>query len=177
MDADSIQSIVSALAWPAVVLILLVIFFLLFRAEIRQLLDRTRTAKLPWGSTFDFEDPRVSPEETGPFGDIVKWGNSGNLFWLGHDLMWTVDVLLRNAPRQQIARGLRQSLHHIGALGLTDSAMMTRLDRLKEEAERSLEREWTPQRRQEYAREVYSILGGVAKLAEANQPDFDPGLG
>jgi hypothetical protein len=108
-----------------------------------------------------------------PRADSIKWDKSGNLFWASHDLMWTIDALLTGAPRETIGYGLRQSLHHIQALGFDGSPIESRLAKLKARAEETTD--WTPSLRSSYATALASIKDAIGDLASANQPDFDPG--
>jgi len=145
-------------------------------------------AELP-GSAFEFGDasidkpvqqPSPEPETESaakakqPKGDSIKWGKTGNLFWAGNDLMWTIDVLLRGAPRERIARGLKQSLHHVSSLGFVGTPIESRLARLKAEADSTLQKDWTPSRRNEYARELFSLITDIGQRASANQVDYEP---
>ena len=128
-----------AWAWPVVVLLVLVVF----RKQIPGILGRVRELAFP-GLRIAFgygeasvdpvaeleahvvgvpvaaeevsalaHGPDAAPEESLKPG--IRWENSGNLFWLGRDLMWTMDMLLRGAPAEQIRFGLGQSLHPFGS--------------------------------------------------------------
>ena len=172
--------IVQTLKWPIVVLIVLLVLIVVCRKEIRNLLGRIKQAKLPWGGV-SFEDDQgksshdiaaSSEVETLSVNERIKWNNSGNLFWLAHDLMWTINALSLNAPRDAISHGLKQSLHHIRELGFSGDAIEVRLARLKDEAERTLESDWSVSKRQEYVQELHSIIGQAGALAKANQPGF-----
>jgi hypothetical protein len=46
---------------------------------------------------------------------------TGNLYWLGRDLMWIADTLLRQGPVEQIIIGLDQALHHLLQVGLRET--------------------------------------------------------
>jgi len=181
---DNLPGILDALCWPLLVLV----FVWLFKNDIRGLVKRLVKAELP-GSAFEFGDASIdkpvqqpSPEPKTesvakakqPKRDSIRWGNSGNLFWAGHDLMWTIDVLLRGAPREKIAYGLKQSLHHVSSLGLVGPPIESRLARLKAEADSTLQKDWTPSLRNEYARELTSLINDIGKRADANQVDYEP---
>jgi len=175
------------LAWPLVVLV----FVILCRNQIRGLLERLEKAKLPGGTEASFRYGEASIDtlpqqlypgaETEPVtkaqqptGDSIKWSNSGNLFWVGYDLMWTIDMLLRGAPRERIVRGLRHFLHHVRSLGFTNPPIESKLAKLKADAENTLQKDWTPSLRDYYARELGSIGHHIGKLAEKNQSDYEP---
>ncbi|HBG74507.1 MAG: hypothetical protein A2X25_14410 [Chloroflexi bacterium GWB2_49_20] len=180
--------ILKALLWPLVVLIIGVLFLFLFRKDISSLLNRLKKAKWPGGAeTLFFGEANVDKltpldEENEKLKDrihlegnkAVKWSNSGNIFWVGHDLMWTIDVIIRGAPRENIVHGLRQSLHHIRSLGFVNTPIEIRLLKLIDNAEKSLQEDWTPTQRNTYAGEIGSILGYIGKLAESNQANFEP---
>lgn len=189
--ADDLLSFAHAVRWPAVVLVLGIVFLVRFTPEIAELLKRLRKGKLPGGTEFFFgygeapiykatelpsaevkAKPVAKPEQ--PKENAIKWRNSGNLFWLGHDLVWTIDVLLRGGPREHIVHGLRQSLHHLRSLGFVGTPIESRLARLKANAESSLEKDWTPPQRSDYTRELAALIRAIGDIAEANQPGFDP---
>jgi len=188
MTAADIASILGSIAWPLTVILLV----LKFKSDISGLLKRIEKAKLPGGAEASFAygeapidkvpiEPSPGPKAVSVAQpeqakkNTIKWRSSGNLFWLGHDLTWTIDTLLRGGPRDHIVHGLRQSLHHLRSLGLVDTPVEARLARLKAEAQNSLEKDWTPPRRSEYTNELASLIRAIGDLAEANQPDFQPG--
>ena len=48
----------------------------------------------------------------------LKTERFANFYWLGHDLEWTIDVLLRGGPVDVVHQGHRQSLFHLTEVGL-----------------------------------------------------------
>ena len=42
----------------------------------------------------------------------AKWDNVADLFWLGSELDWTAQTVLRGAPKERIVHGLTQSYQH-----------------------------------------------------------------
>jgi hypothetical protein len=86
-----------------------------------------------------------------------------------------MDVLLRGAPRGHIVYGLRQSLYHARALGFEGPPIESRLARILEWAEGTIETDWTEALRVGFASEIAQIRQVIGELANANQPDFDPG--
>ncbi len=175
-----VMSILKILAsWPVIVLFLV----LMFRDKVGKLLDRLKEVKevgpLKWGQSPADEvskDKRlvqgaqIEPEAGKR--DDIKWQNVANIYWAGHDLMWTCDVILRNAPRDTIVWGLSQSLHHIREMGLKDDPTEVRLSRLLADARSMLEKDWTPQIRNDYVRELLSVREYVGSLMNTHQKDF-----
>ena len=105
----------------------------------------------------------------------VDWSKSANVYWLGHDLMWTIDVLLREAPTNVILQGLTQSLHHLRKIGLGNTAWEHKLDKLCKSAQGTIESDWNSKLRIQYATDLRNILNEVGEIANAHQADFDPG--
>jgi len=180
----ALASILAAVAWPFVVFCLLITF----KSDIRELLKRLREAEFPWGKTrffrhgdipIDAQRPGLEAKSVGkaeqPKENSIKWSNSGNLFWASHDLMWTIDALLRDATKETIGYGLRQSLHHVRALGFAGLPIESKLAELTARAESTLEQDWTPQLRSSYATELAFLKDTIGDLAADHQPDFDPG--
>jgi len=178
--------ILKVLVWPFVVLIIGILFLVLFKKDISNLLSRMRKAKWPGGTetSFNYGDAGIDKVDKKD-GTVIdntppsryagmKWGNSGNVFWLGHDLMWTIDVIIRGAPRETIVHGLKQSLHHVSSLGFMSTPIESRLRSLLENADKTLQTDWTSDERNRYADEVAAIVEYIGKLAESNQSDFRP---
>src|SRR5439155_6048604 len=90
----------------------------------------------------------------------LKWENSANLFWLGSDLEWTSQTVLREAPRDKILHGLRQCQHHSAELGLTDTGPGRELNALKSEvtntSDANINRKW----RIDFSEKVYAVVRG-----------------
>jgi hypothetical protein len=175
--------------WPLVVLLL--VFY--FRKAINERLANVR--EMDWkNKVIRFGDARTdgdestanrpnrlttalpenqlpaSAEAVSPGG--IKWGNTGNLYWLGHDLMWTMQIALRGAPKADLLRGLRQSyyqLSHLGVTGNHEVTLKALLDQVEAMPESSLDRSW----RNGFSGKVSSFIDEVGKLATKNQPDFE----
>lgn len=164
---DNFAPILAALAWPCVLLVIV----LTFREHIAKLLERLEEAAFPGGkasfrpvrygdASVDKEQlasgsetkPVVRPEVPGKQG--IKWENSGNLFWVGYDLMSAVDFLLRGAPRDMILHSFRQSLHHVRSLCIWAPSVEGRLAEFYAEAERTPELGWTRAKRDSYPKEL-----------------------
>lgn len=161
-----------------------VITLLIFKKPITELFNRTRSAKLPWiefdtfaktGSTGSPNFPLPSPFSSLENFPEIKIDNYGNLFWAGHDFMWTIAVVSSDrASRANILHGLNQILYHVRSLGFSNTPVVIRLTKLKADAENSLETEWTFEKRQELIRELSAILKIVSDVAEKRQANFTP---
>lgn len=181
----------TACAWP----LTLVIIILAFRRQIPPALSRVSELVFPGGRVvFGWGDasvdqavgPKSPDEKVGApqpasadepaAGEGIRWENSGNLFWLGRDLMWTMDMLLRGAPGDQVRHGLAQSLHHLNSMEFSSSStgaqVESQLTLLK--AEGDAVREWTPEKRDWFTRKLFSVVGRIGALASSNQPDYRP---
>jgi len=92
--------VLKVVVWPLVVLIFSIFFISLFKKDISSLISRLNKAKWPGGTEtlFNFGDAeidnppqsneKVEKSEKVPIKeDKIRWKNSGNLFWVGHDLM------------------------------------------------------------------------------------------
>ena len=100
----------------------------------------------------------------------LKTGLSGNLFWLGHDLMWSADVLLRKGPSEQVLIGLDQARHHLIQLGLGDTPFEHEVRTLTTLIEQSTE--LSSVLRNEYASQLGSLIDRIGMSAEAGQALF-----
>jgi hypothetical protein len=119
---------------------------------------------------FDQRDtPAVEAKELGPDGHIVA-NATGNLFWLGHDLMWTADVLLRGGTPEDARVGFDQALHHLGEVGLGDGPVASELQRLRDQVQKTPM--LSPSLRDAFATQLGSIIDRLGAMAEAAQPTF-----
>jgi hypothetical protein len=64
----------------------------------------------------------------------LKTSAIGNIYWLGHDLMWTADVLLRGGSSKDVLIGLDQAQHHLGQVGL-EQPQSSEISRLRKAAQ------------------------------------------
>ena len=170
----------TVVVWPAVVLVCFVIFLAVFHRPLYGLISRIDKAKLR-GTEISFGQvptDRESPhhfevENREPLPQTARWANTGNLYWLGHDMMWTMQMMLRGAPREKIAHGVNQSYYHITHLGLTGSLPARQLlgfkGRLNGLQDSQLDREW----RTRAAGELQRIIDEAGLLASENQRDFE----
>jgi hypothetical protein len=172
-----LTELTKTLAWPVTVLVLAIVL----RKKISGMLDRIQSARLPGGAEFSFGNPTVDkpaesmlrplskPEGLSP--DLTK---VGNLFWLSHDIMWTIDVVLRGAPRSTIVYGLRQAQHHLSELGLAHTRMAEVLAKLHDKAERTVEPDWSATLRNSFAVELRHLSDDLGRLFASKQSSFKP---
>jgi hypothetical protein len=131
-----------------------------------------RDLALPWGeSAFDTRNSLASPPEKSTLttNRLVK-SATGNLYWLGHDLMWTADTLLRQGPVEQVIIGLDQALHHLVHVGLRETPIELDLQALR--AQIQFSKELSASLRDEYANKIGTIIDRIGATLEAAQADF-----
>jgi len=104
---------------------------------------------------------------------LVLWKNSGNLFWLGHDLMYSMQITLHGLPREEVLRALRQSCYHLDHMGLRSDHIGHFLFDLRSMAETTQIRDWNDAFRNKLARKIESVIEQVGALAANNQKDFE----
>jgi hypothetical protein len=97
-----------------------------------------------------------------------KWNKSGDLFWLGHDLMWTAYHGYVGSKIEVILHGLTVARQHLHYLDLTS----TRLDKLVGKVQSPDAASWTREEKSQIAVEVEKIIREIGRSAEKNQPDF-----
>jgi hypothetical protein len=177
------MTILPIFIWPAVALICFGVFVVVFRKPLTVAIARMDRAKVA-GNEFSFGQ---LPEDKKALGhgkerlDIrsqrlpssVQWENTGNVFWLGHDLMWTMQITLRDAPQVEIVRGLRQSYYHIAHIGLAESPPARRLLEYKTQVESLRASEQDGIWRRSFAGKLSILIDQVGELAGGNQPDFE----
>ncbi len=175
--------------WPLLILFIVLFFQYELRKAIIILAWRISSIKSPFGDLglppLDLADkskkPSIpekstetpSPEKPTPPYSSSKWNNINDIYWLGHDLMWTIDVVYRLAPKKYIIHGLKQSLYHLGELPVDDikvADVKAKLERLKEEAENRSEEDWTPVQRAAFAEKLrLEIIDEVSRITERVQ--------
>jgi hypothetical protein len=131
-----------------------------------------RDLALPWGeSAFDMRiSSPDSPEKSALTANSLVKGATGNLYWLGHDLMWTADTLLRQGPVEQVVIGLDQALHHLIHAGLRETPVEFDLQALRGQIQ--LSKELSVSQRDEYANRIGGIIDRIGATLEAAQGDF-----
>ncbi len=175
---QTLVQLISAVAWPVTTLSIV----WLLRREVGAAFGRIERAKLPGGAELSFGKTEADKptERKQARADAVRlgqgdWIKTANVYWLGHDMMWTIDVLLRGAPRETILHGLTQSVHHLGELGFAESSYGSRLRRLRERASESLESDWDSALREQFALDLRRLADQLGAIAEMQQPTFAPG--
>jgi len=148
----------TGVSWPLATVILAFVC----KREFRSLLDRLTLAKLP-GAEFGFEPLKESvgqavseyPQVDGRPKTILprrediseKDARRWSYYWLGHDLMWTEDVLYRGATKEYILHGLNSSLDHLRAVALPDMSFEVQLTSLRDRVSMMLEVDLTAEGR------------------------------
>jgi hypothetical protein len=179
--------VLNKIAWPLVVLTVSIIFLFVFRPPLAALIGRLKSARFGKDKILDFGEAQVDNRDrlqtlekranhfTNPETGEVTWSNSANLFWLGHDLMWTMQMALRGAPLKAILHGLNQSQHHMTHLNMNNTAGGIRLAKLIADANRSHDSDWDTHKRDVFATELDIALDEVGFLAESSQPGYQGG--
>jgi len=173
--------VIFSLAVPVVVLV----FMVLLRDEIRKRLKQIEITYLGGKLVMGFGDASIDrPDQQRSLelkaesvakaeqakADSIKWDNSGNLFWVGHDLMLLIDKLLRGFPKDDILLTLQQCLHHVRELGFgKDHPIESKLNELLARADRTPSEDWTRELRDYYATELDPLKGALGDLASASQ--------
>ncbi|MCI0405177.1 MAG: hypothetical protein L0209_03735 [candidate division Zixibacteria bacterium] len=121
-----------------------------------------------WGNEFGFQplsDKAASPSPPN------NWKKINDIYWLGHDLMWTIDVVYRLAPKKYIVHGLKQSLYHLNELPMAETAAVKdRLQKLFDEANSRSDEEWTPVQRATFAEKLrLEIIDELSRITERVQ--------
>jgi hypothetical protein len=124
------------------------------------------------GARFDKPALQTNPpkESAAPPGSL-KPSATGSLYWLGHDLMWTADALLRQAPSERVLVGLDQAQHHLAQVGLGETQIAREILDLRELIKQS--QELSPPVRDAYASQLGSIIDRIGMTAEAAQLRFE----
>jgi hypothetical protein len=150
--------------WPCAFLIAFTLFITIFRAPISERIESAR--RLRFGKLLlEGEIPQNKRALT-PSNDFSasKWrlDRVANIYWLGHDLMWTLAITTIGTPNS-IEHGLKQSLHHSRELSLPDY-FKYQLDHLMKN-HRSMKRD-------EVSREVGTLTTQVGQLLASKQGAF-----
>jgi len=122
-------------------------------------------------ASLDRQVPLISPPDklTLTSGSLKKTA-TGSLFWLGHDLMWTADTLLRQGPTEQVLIGSDQAMHHLAQVGLKETPVDRDLQALRAQIQAS--KELSASFRDECATKIGSIIDRIGATLEAAQTDF-----
>jgi hypothetical protein len=188
-------ALVVGCGWPLVVFMLILVFVGVFRRDIPKLLARGEVRAL--GGTFKWgeasadrrrewaEGVRDVPllvvderevDEAGAEPDraaepAIKWENTGSLFWLGVDLIWAMDFVLRGAPGEAIGYLVEHLLSYIRSMGLASTEVGAAIEGNLAEImmQSAVAEEWTEERRNSYATFFLKAAKDIGRLATDNQ--------
>jgi len=136
------------------------------RARLLGLFNEARTPDIPVeklpGSVVKQIDAAVGP----------KWENVADIFWLGHDLVWTTQKVYGAGPKERIFHGLTQCYHHLSELGLADSIPGRLLSSLKSQVQVMSDAALAQQWRNDFAAKLSQVIQGVSDMAIGEQPGF-----
>jgi hypothetical protein len=176
---ENIPLILSAISWPITILAIVIIL----RDVLGSLISRINKAAFGGenGACIEFNDQRPALEETTPEvpreGEATKFKDRirekvANTYWVASDLVTLFDVILRGGKRGDMLGVYRQVNHHLKELQLDDTPIYKRFRRLYDLTEKSLESDWSAQKRIEVAREVNIIMASLGGLIEKMQPGY-----
>jgi hypothetical protein len=111
-----------------------------------------------------------APERLASTIGSLKRSATASLYWLGHDLMWTADTLLRQGPAEHVLIGLDQATHHLLQAGLSGTPVERDLQVLR--AQIQLVKELSATSRDEAANKIGSIIDRIGAIVETAQGDF-----
>jgi hypothetical protein len=122
-------------------------------------------------ASLDRQVPQTTiPDKLALTSGSLKKSATGSLFWLGHDLMWSADTLLRQGATKDILVGLDQAMHHLAQVGLKETAVDCDLQALRGQIQAS--KELSPSFRDECANKIGSTIDRIGATLEAAQSDF-----
>jgi hypothetical protein len=117
-----------------------------------------------------FQAPQPEKNISAKTVDSLKKSATGNLYWLGHDLMWTADTLLRQGPNEHVLIGLDQAIHHLIHVGLKETPIERDLQVLR--AQIQFAKELSASNRDEAANKIGLIIDRIGAILETAQADF-----
>jgi hypothetical protein len=120
-------------------------------------------------------DPPIAsaPSAQRSSSDGIRWDRTGNLYWLGADLMYTIHTLSSGVP-SSVVLGLRQARHHLAELGMIHTDFGRELSGWLDEVV-ALQDKQSPAIREKLADWLDGLVAHIGQLAEEHQPDFKPG--
>jgi hypothetical protein len=175
MTWDVVTELTSSLAWPITVLVLV----LLLRTQIAAVLTRLTEAEVA-GAKLRFgkaaaDRPRGKEVPLAGSYPVVAASKTGSIYWLGHDIMWVVDVLLRGAPVDYVRHGLVQISHHVREIGLGDTRYAEVARAILDATSPGAQVELTVEVRSAYALQLSRLVDQIGTVIESTQLDFQAG--
>jgi len=156
----------------------------IFQTQLKKTLHNSAFSRIKARMQNWFEEPRTIDaviESLGqPRGGTenqvrqIRWGNVANLFWLGSDLAWTLQIVRGVGLKQQILHGLKQTYHHASELGMADLSPVTDLSFLAKQAETS-DAAPSSQWRSDFAEKLLGVQRKLDDIVRVEQPGFRPG--
>jgi hypothetical protein len=175
MTWDVVTELVSSLVWPVTVFLLAI----LLRKQLTAALTRLSAAEVA-GAKFrfgkaaaDFPRGKDASSSVSQAGLLVS--KTGSIYWLGHDIMWVVDALLRGAPVDYVRHGLVQVTHHVKEIGLANTRYAEVARALLEATSLGASVELTVEVRNAYALQLSRLVDQIGAVVESAQADFQAG--
>ena len=106
-------------------------------------------------------------------GQELAWGNVGNIYWLGHDLIVFSYAIQLGAPKEELEFLSDQCLHHVRHLKFT-GAVEERLVRVLEEIKSAPEHVLDALARRAIAVRLIRIRDEIGAHMEGKQKGFRP---
>jgi hypothetical protein len=186
--AARVVSLLTPIAWPATVFIIV----LLFRKQIALLISKLKGAKGFGVEVVTLDAASLSDEFTRNVRDFMPSGNwltgqdgkpgatfhfgpkkAENFYFFSHDLMLCYAALLTGAESDVIVHTLRSAIAHVEKIA-PGTPHHQGLVRLLKEAENTSEVDWTDKRRRQDARKIWLIarsFGDITQQITRKMPD------
>ncbi|MCX6120968.1 MAG: hypothetical protein NTX44_05070 [Ignavibacteriales bacterium] len=172
-----ILTFIKDISWPLVIFIIFLYLkkdISVFLATVREKLTSATIGNVQFDLSNKSKPANLSiPDSTIP-DKPANWQNVANIFWVGHDLMWTIDVIFRNGNKEFIARGLKQSLHHLSCIFSSDHPTIVKMKQIVSKLNTTLESDFDVNKRMQFASDVGSILSEFGSIVGKHQPNFQP---
>lgn len=91
-----------------------------------------------------------------------------------HDIVWTIEVLRGDGPREAVLHGVRRSLHHVRSLAMNGGPVESRLAKLEREVHRLPSEDLTVAQRTRFIYDLVSVRASLGTMVGFYQRDFKP---
>lgn len=162
--------VLDTIKWPLLI-------FIIYCMSKGSLLPRIKSAKIGNKSMFEFSETTsglsLTPRNGSGDNFVFESNKPANTYWLGHDLMWTIDAIYRGATIKKIVHGLNQILHHLIQIGGENTGYAKDIRDIKKIIEGQTDSEFSEKIRRELGCELDKLLYRIGGSIQTHQPDFN----
>jgi hypothetical protein len=177
---DVISILKLVFSWPFIVFLII----MYFRHGLSDLLNKLIEAKeITIGKYFKalFDKDAYPPSQISPIQEIPKEigkgkyeDKYGDVYWSGHDFMWTINATMIGKDKTTIMRGLMKILQHLEVLDFSGTLLFKDLETIKFDVEKTPPSELNASTRTYIVEGLWRLKNQFGEIIQLAQKDYKP---